>query len=328
LAAAALTAWLTPVPELQTAQLALVLMVYRTAAVTAGRRAALAFATLAGGILATVLVYGIAHLASREVYALVTLAALAWVAGRTMRSRALLNRALREKADALERERDERARAIAEQVRREIARELHDVVAHGLTVMVVQAGSARRIAETDAGEAAEVARLIESTGRDALGEMRRLLAVMTDAGDAPPRTAQAGIESLEALLERSRGAGLPVELHRDGEPRPLPAGVDVAAYRVVQEALTNTIKHAGASRAELMLRYADDALELVVVDDGHGPTLPPRGGGHGLAGMRERVGVYGGELEASRDERGGFRVRARFPLAGTTSGTAWAGGRD
>jgi signal transduction histidine kinase len=311
-----LTDYLTPLPKLDTAQVALVLVTYLTAATTAGRQAALAFAVLAGGVMAVTLIYGIGNLASRQVYALVTLALLAWVAGRATRSRALLNRALREKAQALELERDERARAAGAQVRRQVARELHDVVAHGLTVMIVQAGSARRLASSNPAEALGATELIETTGREALGEMRRLLDVMSDE-DGAPRAAPPGMESIEALLDRSRAAGLAVELHTDGPARPLPTGVDLAAYRVVQEALTNTIKHAAASHAELLVRYRDDALELLVADNGHGPLRPLTGPGHGLVGMRERVGVYGGELHAGRDERGGFRVRARFPLEPT-----------
>jgi signal transduction histidine kinase len=144
--------------------------------------------------------------------------------------------------------------------------------------------------------------------------VRRLLAVMGDEREGPPRAAPPGIESLEVLIERTRAAGLPVELRRDGEARPLPAGIDIAAYRVVQEALTNTIKHAGASHAELVVRYRPDALELLMTDDGHGLDGHVNGTGHGLVGMRERVGVYGGELETGRADGGGFRVRARFPL--------------
>jgi signal transduction histidine kinase len=314
IAAVALTAFLTPLPALQTGQGALVVMTYLAAAATKGRQAALAFGALGASVAAVMLVYGVPKLSSREVYALATLTVLAWLAGRATRTRALLNRALREKAEALERDREERARAAAEEVRRRIARELHDVVAHSLTVMIVQAGSARRIVDSDLAEALRAAELIEATGREAFAEMRRLLAVMGDEREGPPRAAPPGIESLEVLIERTRAAGLPVELRRDGEARPLPAGIDIAAYRVVQEALTNTIKHAGASHAELVVRYRPDALELLMTDDGHGLDGHVNGTGHGLVGMRERVGVYGGELETGRADGGGFRVRARFPL--------------
>ncbi|HWT26176.1 MAG TPA: histidine kinase, partial [Solirubrobacteraceae bacterium] len=310
----ALTAFLTPVPDLQTAKVAFLAMVYLTAAGTEGRAAALGASVLAAGALGTMVAHGVSELTSRQVYALVTFAALAWFAGRLVRSHSELNRALAERAAAAEREQEEREwRAVAD-LRRQIARELHDVVAHGLTVMVVQAGSARRIAEADPQEAVLAVELIEATGREALAEMRRLLFVIADGDEAAPRMASPGMASLETLLERSRAAGVDVELRRDGPPRPLPAGVELAAYRVVQEALTNTIKHAHAARAQLVVRYRDDALELLIADDGDGRAMPLAGGGHGLAGMRERVSVFGGELEAHAEDGRGFVVRARFPL--------------
>jgi signal transduction histidine kinase len=309
----ALTAFLTPLPELQTAQAALALAAYLAAAATAGRGAVIAFASFAAAVSGSLLVYGAGNLGSRQIYALVTITSLAWLAGRAARGGVLLNSLLREKAAALERERDERARDAARAMRRQIARELHDVIAHSLTVMIVQAGSARRIAAERPEEAVDAAGLIEATGRKALAEMRQLLRVMGDEA-TPPLSAPPGIDSLETLIASTRAAGLPVELRRDGDTRPLPAGVDMAAYRIVQEALTNSIKHADASRAELVVRYRPDELELLVVDDGQGPPPRQANDGHGLDGMRERVRVFGGALETGPAEDGGFRVSARIPL--------------
>jgi signal transduction histidine kinase len=181
--------------------------------------------------------------------------------------------------------------------------------------MVVQAGGARRIIERDPDRAAEAAAQIEYTGRAALVEMRRLLGLLHGEGDGGALAPQPSLAELDALLERSRAAGLPVELRIAGERRSLPAGIDLAAYRIVQEALTNTLKHAGASPTEVHLRWADDELELEILDRGRvGAPRNTTGGGHGIVGMGERVRLYGGELEAGRRPGGGFRVRARLPL--------------
>ena len=228
--------------------------------------------------------------------------------------------------------------------RSRIARELHDVVAHSVSVMVVQAGAARRTLAASPGQAATALGQIESTGRQALVELRRLLGLLrdddgqaTDAVLAP----QPSLANLESLAAAAREAGLPVEVTVEGEPRPLPAGVDLSAYRIVQEALTNSLKHAGPARARVRVCYGREALEVQVTDDGLGGRsaarageglvvvtvgpdgelqLPGRrdGGGHGLIGMRERVALFGGALEAGADPGGGYRVAARLPLdAGT-----------
>jgi signal transduction histidine kinase len=237
-----------------------------------------------------------------------------WVGTRTLRNRTLLAAELHEEAARAEERREEAAvRAVAEE-RRRIAREMHDLVGHSVSVMVVQAGGARRILERDPERAIEAAVRIEATGRAALAEMRRLLGLLgTHDGDgslAPQPT----LDDVEALVERARAAGLPVHATVDGERRPLPAGAEAAAYRVVQEALTNALKHAGAAPTDVLLRWGPDCLEIVVADRGGAPGTPLPGGGHGIVGMRERVKVYGGELTANPRPDGGFVVRARIPL--------------
>jgi signal transduction histidine kinase len=187
---------------------------------------------------------------------------------------------------------------------------MHDVVAHSVSVMVVQAGGARRILERDPERAIDAAAHIEEVGRAALAEMRRLLGVLHHGDERAP---QPGMGRLEALVERTRASGLPVSLIVEGEPRSLPAGMDLAAYRVVQEALTNAIKHAGAAPTEVTVRWEPSHLELEIVDSGdHGAN--GNGGGHGLVGMQERVRLYDGELRAGRRAGGGFEVVARLPL--------------
>jgi signal transduction histidine kinase len=237
----------------------------------------------------------------------------AWGVGRAVRQRTLLAAELHEAAlRAEEQHEQDAARAVAEE-RRRIAREMHDLVGHSVSVMVVQAGGARRILDRDPDRAIEAAIRIEQTGRAALAEMRRLLGLMgpSETGQFAPQPSLAG---LGALVQRARDAGLPANLRIDGEPRELPAGAELAAYRVVQEALTNAIKHAGRAPTEVVVRWDPEALELVVSDSGRGATPPADGGGHGLVGMRERVRVYGGELTALPRPDGGFVVRARIPL--------------
>jgi signal transduction histidine kinase len=199
--------------------------------------------------------------------------------------------------------------------RARIARELHDVVAHAMAVMVVQAGAARTIVDRDPDGAKAAMGEVETMGRTGLVEMRRLIGVLTADDDVAERMPQAGLAHLDELLRTVRAAGVPVELLRVGDERPLPAGADVNAYRVIQEALTNTLKHAGKAHASVTLAYTEDALVIEIADDGVGPRHdgPP---GHGLIGMRERVGVFGGSLDAGRRAGGGFVVRARFPTGG------------
>jgi signal transduction histidine kinase len=202
--------------------------------------------------------------------------------------------------------REERAR---------IARELHDVIAHSVSVIVIQAGAAEPLVDEDPGQAREALRSIRTTASDALGEMRRLLGILRTTDDELALNPQPSVAQLEPLLAQTRTTGLEVELRIHGKPRPLPPGLDLTAYRIVQEALTNTRKHGRASRADVALRYTPSALEVEIVDDGTAPVAAASNGGHGLVGMRERVRIAGGTLEVGPLPGGGFRVAARLPLS-------------
>jgi signal transduction histidine kinase len=212
------------------------------------------------------------------------------------------------------REREVATREAVAAERAAIARELHDVVAHHMSVMVVQAGAARAVSGSDPAATAEALRQIEASGRTGLAEMRRLLEVLKAENDGDGRAPQPGLARLDELLDAMRASGLPVEAVVEGAPRPLSPGVDLSAYRIVQEALTNALRHAGGASARVVVRYDPDALELEIADDGPGPPGDPEAsGGHGLIGMRERVQLFGGELEAGARPGGGFLVRARLP---------------
>jgi signal transduction histidine kinase len=213
-------------------------------------------------------------------------------------------------------ERERAARDAVTQERARIARELHDVVAHAMTVMVVQAGAARTVVDRDPAEASAAIRRVEETGRVGLAEMRRLIGVLQDAPSDAALAPQPGLEALDALLDTIRAAGVPVAASTEGTPRDLPPGVDLTAYRVIQEALTNVLRHAGsAAHASVTLRYAPDGLEVRVADDGRGPVATSDGGGHGLVGMRERVALFEGTLETGPRPGGGYEVRAWLPVA-------------
>lgn len=213
---------------------------------------------------------------------------------------------------ALDRELAAREAVTSERTR--IARELHDVVAHSMSVMIVQAGAARTVIDRDPAAAQEAISRVEETGRASLAEMRRLIGVLTAEDEtAAPTAPMPGLSDLEPLLDTVRAAGLPVEVVRTGTPHDLPAGADLAAYRVIQESLTNALKHAGRANARVSMDFADDRLTIEVADDGAGPALVP-GVGHGLIGMRERVGVFGGTLTTGERPGGGFVVRAEIPV--------------
>jgi signal transduction histidine kinase len=220
----------------------------------------------------------------------------------------------RARAAWAEQEREARALAAVTEERARIARELHDVVGHGVSVMTVQASAVRRLLRPDQEREREALLVVERTGREALAEMRRMVGVLRRPEEAPALAPQPSLEHLERLAEQAREAGLPVELQVEGEPVVLPAGLDLTAYRLVQEGLTNALKHAQAERAQVIVRYSDGEIELIVSDDGAGAG-DTAGGGHGLVGMRERVSVYGGELEAGPRPEGGFQLRAKLPLA-------------
>jgi signal transduction histidine kinase len=241
---------------------------------------------------------------------------LAWVIGDNLRVRRAYTAQLEERAIQLEHEREEKADQAVAQERARIARELHDVVAHHVSVMVVQASGARRVIEKDPAQARAALEAVEQAGRTALDEMRRMLEVLRadEAGVGP----QPGLADLDRLVAQVRETGLPVELTLEGMDRPLPAGMDLAAYRIVQEALTNAVKHAGKATARVTVRHEPEALDIEVIDDGRGAAAPLLAGaiegGHGLIGMRERVALYDGALETGPVFPGGYRVHARFPL--------------
>jgi signal transduction histidine kinase len=238
---------------------------------------------------------------------------LPWAAGRTLRARRLQSVALEERAVAVEREGEERARAAVAEERLRIARELHDVVGHALGVIVVQAGAERATLGPGREPTRETLVTIESAGREALSEMRRLLELMRRDDEQVALAPQPTLTHLDTLLESVRAAGLPVDLRIDGEPTHLPRGVDLSAYRIVQEALTNALKHAGPARARVTVTYAEDRLGLEIADDGAGGTNAHEQG-HGLLGMRERVALHGGSLRSGAQPGGGYAVSVRLPL--------------
>lgn len=230
--------------------------------------------------------------------------------GRFLRHRAQLHATLRDKTARLAAQREERAAAVAEEERTRIAGELHDVVAHALSAMVVQGAAARRLTVSDPARAAAAFAAVEATGREALTEIRSLLGVLRREDEELALAPQPSLRHLSSLVARTRAAGLPVELAVQGEERPLTAGIDLTAYRVIQEALRSAIEQGHAGRAEILLRYGDDHVDLRVGDDG--PVAPARD----LPGVRERVNLYGGQLMTGMGRDGAHRVRARLPLGG------------
>ena len=239
---------------------------------------------------------------------------VAWVAGWALRERAEQAEAAEERAARAEREREAAARVAVAEERARIARELHDIVAHAVSVMVLQVGAVRHKLPDALAEDREALRGVERAGRTALAEMRRLLAAMRRDGDEAELVPQPGLDGLDSLLDEVGRAGLPVELHVDGEPVPLPRGIDLSAYRIVQEGLTNALKHARASDADVTVRYRPDELEIEVRDNGQGSATSD-GLGHGLVGVRERVKIYGGDMTAGKATGGGFVLSTRLPLS-------------
>ena len=309
------------------ADFAMLVIVYTVAAV--GARWASRFA-LASGLAAATLAQirwpqeytSSAGLVALAIFQTVPFA-LAWVLGDSMRTRRAYFAQLEERAARLEKEREAQAKVAVAAERARIARELHDVVAHNVSVMVVQADGAAYVLDSAPDQAKKALETISSTGRQALAEMRRLLGVLRtgehkEAGEYVP---QPDVEQIDDLVEQCRTSGLPVDFKVEGTPRPLPSGVELTAYRIVQEALTNTRKHGGPNTgASVRLVYFDDGLGLLVEDDGKGAPheLYEEGGadgqGHGLIGMRERVGMVGGTLDAGPRPGGGFRISALLPL--------------
>ena len=244
----------------------------------------------------------------------VLLAAVVFFIGRTVYTRRQYITALEERAKAAEsNQRALAAQAVTDE-RQRIARELHDVVAHHVSVIGVLAAAARRTGQRDPEATDSALASIEETSRSAMRELRRLLGVLRTAGEPAELSPQPGLAGVQALVEQVRDAGLPVTLQIEGEPPELDPGISLTIYRIVQEALTNTIKHAGPARATVRLTCAPDLLTVEVTDNGRGPTSAPSGVGHGLVGMRERVALYGGELRTGHRPGGGFRVYATIPV--------------
>ena len=244
---------------------------------------------------------------------------LAWTVGVTIRTRRAYVASLEARAELLEREQEDNARLAVALERGRIAREMHDVVAHNVSVVVVQAAAAERLVETDPARARQAMRDVATTGRQALTEMRRLLGVLRDGEAVDDFGPQPGVAELRALASTVEDAGMQVELSVQGEERPLPASAALSVYRIVQEALTNSLRHAGPARARVILRYLPDALEVQVSDNGAGGVAAAEHGGHGLIGMRERVALFGGELTAGPRPEGGYAVVARIPTSGLGS---------
>jgi signal transduction histidine kinase len=238
-----------------------------------------------------------------------------WGAAMVVRSRQELARALAARTVELEHEREENAKLAVAEERARIARELHDVVAHNLAMMIMQAGGERRVIGDERPETSAVLETIEDTGRAAMAEMRRLLGMLRSADDELALAPQPSLRYLDDLVVQVREAGMPVDLRIEGEPRPIAPGIDLSAYRIVQEALTNALKHAGPARARVTVRYGKHELDIEIADDGAGGANGGPGG-HGLVGMRERVALFGGNLAAGQRLDGGYAVRARLPLEG------------
>jgi signal transduction histidine kinase len=282
------------------------LAVYTVAAEATRRRSALA-AAAAVALMATPSVNGVDFLR-------LVLVGAAWVAGDNLRTRRAYLRELEEKAERLEREREANIQRAAAEEQARISRELHDVIAHNVSVMTVQAAAARDVFDSDPGRAREALASIESTGRAALSELRRLLSAVRE-GRRPELAPQPGLASLAELAAQVRRAGLDVEVNVEGERPQLPAALDLSAYRIVQEALTNTLKHADAKHAWVDVRYGPAQVDVSVRDDGVGEAGNGAGSGRGLVGMRERAELFGGRLDAGPLAGGGYAVSARLPLA-------------
>jgi signal transduction histidine kinase len=294
-----------PLDDIESVGFFALLAVYTGGVHTSGRR------TVAAGVLTFALFLSVLigdpeeiNISGTIFFALVF--AGPWVVGRTIRRRRLRERQLeQEKADAEEAIVEERAR---------IARELHDVVAHAISVIVLQARGGRKLIDSEPGETRAALDAIERTASQALAEMRRMLELLREGDEQLALAPQPSLSQLDLLAERVRAAGLPVDVEVRGKPVALPPGVDLSAYRIVQEALTNALKHAGPAKTRVIVNYEPGELILEIVDDGTGDSNGA-GAGHGLAGIRERVSLYGGDVEAGTRADGGYAVRARMPYA-------------
>jgi signal transduction histidine kinase len=311
---------LQPVPS----DLAIVVLLYTLAAYTTRRKSVIGLAICVLGSAAEVLRMHAANGVSATdrmmtgAILFVGPALIAWVLGDSMRYRRAYYANLEERAARLERDRDVQAKSAAAQERARIARELHDVVAHNVSVMVVQADGAAYAMDTDPSRAREALTAISATGRKALAEMRVLLGVLRQTGDQGEADLAPlpGLSQLDELLDQARAAGLAVSCLVEGTPPVLPDGTALATYRIIQESLTNVRKHAGPlASASVLLRYGPGEMEIIVRDDGLGSAAPSDGAGHGMTGMSERAAIFGGSVQSGPRPGGGFEVSARLPLA-------------
>jgi len=295
----------------------LLVAMYSVAAYEVGARR-LVFLAVAGlGFLAGFVVFGVTGNPRSFAITVPSLFFVAgWLIGDYLSTRRAYVAQLEERAARLERERDQDRRLAADEERTRIARELHDVVAYDVSVIAIQAGAARAVQATKPEAAARALGLIETTARETLIELNRLLGVLRGGnGAAPDRSPQPGIGQLAGLVEELRAAGLEVDARVEGKAEPLPPALDLSAYRILQEATTNVLKHARARRVDIRVRYSETMLALDVRDDGAGDgSDPASSSGHGLIGMRERVALFGGKLHAGRNRAGGFSVHARLPI--------------
>jgi signal transduction histidine kinase len=276
------------------------------------RKAFAGLALIVGSMI--IVLYNIPGSWTLSAYIFVTLRfAAAWVAGFALRAREEQAETAEARAIRAEGERETVARIAVAEERARIARELHDVVAHAVSVMVLQVGAVRHKLPDSLAADRDALRSVERAGRTALAEMRRLLGAMRREGDEVEFVPQPGLDGLNTLLAEVGRAGLPAKLHVDGDPYPLPRGIDLSAYRIVQEGLTNALKHARASDADVTLRYRPDGIEIEVRDNGEGGGTND-GLGHGLVGVRERVKIYGGRMSAGKAVEGGFVLSTRLPI--------------
>ena len=291
----------------------LLVMAFTIGAETEGRRSWAGLSVFLGFFLVA-LVIANQGLVPGDLGAGLVLIALPWLAGRTLRERATSLAAAMSRADRLEEEKQHEAEAAAMKERTRLARELHDIVSHSISVIAIQSQAVRRRLGPDhAKEAADLA-AVEGAARDAMAEMRRLFGVLREDGEEAALAPQPGLGELDRLLGRVRDTGIQADLVTDGEVVPLSPGLDLAAYRIVQEAVTNALRHSGASQLSVRLGYAAGELQVTVEDDGRGIVNGTAEGGHGLRGIRERAELYGGTLDVGRSERGGARVHARLPV--------------
>ncbi len=293
--------------------IALIIASYTAAAYTSGSNAALSLGVVVAGTAVGVLTGAFGGQSAGDYVPFALWVAVAYVLGRVFRRRQLLAMQLGDRLASTERDRDAEARRAVAEERARIARELHDVIAHSVSVMVVQAGAGERVLESDPQAARESFRSIRETGGQTLIEMRRLLGLLRDDEHALSLAPQPSIARLGTLVYDVCAAGLPTSLSVEGEQKPLAPGIELSAYRIVQEALTNVRKHAAAGKAEVIVSYGSDDVTIEVLDDGVG-CRGQTNSGHGLIGMRERAALYGGTIVAGVRHEGGFRVRAVLPL--------------